>query len=354
MDQTPAPAAPDSSLPSPLVAAALAPQNTLVTGSLLVIATILLSTALSYTRSMMIPFVFALFLSYFVAPWVGFFKRRLNFPHWLAVMLSMLLFMGILGLFALVLRGAIIRLVDGFYLYEERLGELGQMGVDFLGRFELRLDKATILARIRDLSVFPYLQSAAGTAMAFVMDFLLVMVFLIFLVSGKAVGEKKKGLGGEIDDKVRNYILTKILSNLLTALCVWIIYFSFNLDLSLMFATLCFLLCFIPTLGSIVATLLPLPIALVQYDAAWPIWGVLLFPALVQVLIGNILEPKLLGRGLDLHPITILLSLMFWGLIWGVAGMFLAVPIMAVLKIILDKHPLTHHFSEVLAGRSPI
>lgn len=344
----------ENALPSPLVTAALAPQNTLVAGSLLVIATILLATALSYTRSMMIPFVFALFLSYFVAPWVGFFKRRFKFPHWLSVMCSILLFMGILTMFALVLRGAIIRLVDGFYLYEERLSQLGQYGVSFLDRFDIRLDKASILARIRDLSVFPYLQSAAGTAVAFVLDFLLVIVFLIFLVSGKAAGEKKRGLGGEIDDKIRGYILTKILSNFLTAVSVWIIYMVFNLDLSLLFGTLCFLLCFIPTLGSIVATLLPLPIALVQYEAAWPVWGVMVFPALIQVLIGNILEPKLLGRGLDLHPITILLSLMFWGLIWGVAGMFLAVPITAVLKIVLDKHPLTHHFSEVLAGRSPI
>ena len=70
--------------------------------------------------------------------------------------------------------------------------------------------------------------------------------------------------------------------------------------------------------------------------------------------IKNILEPKLLGKGLDLHPITILISLMFWGLIWGVAGMFLAVPITAVLKIVLEKMPLTYHLSEVLAGRSPI
>ena len=331
-----------------------APQNTLIAGCLLVIATILLATALSYTRTMMIPFVFALFLSYFVAPWVGFFKGRWNFPHWLAVMLSILLFLGILAGFFLVLRGSIIRMVDSFFLYEERLSQLGQMGVDFLGRFELRLDRDTIMAKIRDLSIFSYLQSAAGTAMAFLLDVLLVMVFLIFLVSGKGIGEKKVGIGAEIDDKIRGYILTKILSNLLTAICVWIIYFSLDLDLSLMFATLCFLLCFIPTLGSIVATLLPLPIALIQYDEPWRIWLILLLPSVIQILIGNILEPKLLGRGLDLHPITILLSLMFWGLIWGVAGMFLAVPITAVLKIVLDKHPLTHHFSEVLAGRSPI
>lgn len=330
------------------------PQATLITVCLLVITTILSGVALSYTRTMMIPFVFALFLSYFVTPWVGLLKTKARFPHWLAVMTSILAFLGIIVFFFLVLRGSILRMVNSFYLYEARLSQLIQLAIDLAARFGFTLDEATAAARIRELPVFTYLQSAAGTAAAIVLDFLLVLVFLIFLVSGKGIGGKKVGIGAEIDAKIRNYILTKILSNLLTAVCVWVIYFSFGLDLSLMFATLCFLLCFIPTLGSIVATLLPVPIALMQYEEAWPVWGILLLPALVQVLLGNILEPKLLGRGLDLHPITILLSLMFWGLIWGIAGMFLAVPITAVLKIVLDKHPLTHHFSEVLAGRSPI
>jgi AI-2 transport protein TqsA len=346
---------PAEAAPSPTIAVATPPpQSTLIAVCLLVIATILLATALSYTRSMMIPFVFSLFLSYFVSPWVGFFKRYLRFPHWLAVMGAMGLLVAIISFFGMILSGSVNRLIDSFYLYEVRLAEILQMATDFLASFDVKLDKATILSHVRDLSVFGYLQSAAGLAMTFVVDFMLVMVFLIFLVSGQATGEKKIGIGAEINDKVRGYIFTKILTNLLTALCVWIIYLALGLDLSLLFATLCFLLGFIPTLGCVIATLLPLPIALIQYQDPWPIWAVLVFPAIIQILIGNILEPKLLGRGLDLHPITILLSLMFWGLIWGVAGMFLAVPITAVMKIVLDKHPLTHHFSEVLAGRSPI
>lgn len=329
------------------------PQSTLIAACLLVIATIMAGVALSYTRAMMIPFVFALFLSYFIAPWVTFLTQKGRLPHWLAVMFSISGFLCILAFFFLVLRGSIIQLVNSFYLYEEKLAQLAQTVADFAARFELQLDQATLTSRIRELPIFSYVQSAAGTAVAFIADLLLVLVFLIFLVSGRS-SEKKSTLGAEIDDKVRNYILTKILSNLFTAIVVWIIYASFGLDLAIMFATLCFLLCFIPTLGSIVATVLPLPIAFVQYEDSLTIWLIVLLPAAVQVVIGNIIEPKLLGKGLDLHPITILLSLIFWGLIWGVAGMFLAVPITAVLKIVLEKNSLTKSFSEVLAGRSPI
>ena len=69
--------------------------------------------------------------------------------------------------------------------------------------------------------------------------------------------------------------------------------------------------------------------------------------------VGNGVEPRLMGEGLDLHPLTILLALIFWGLIWGIVGMLLAAPITAILKIILARFETTKPMSEVLAGRLP-
>ncbi len=328
--------------------------NTLQTVSLLVIATILSAVALSYTRAMMIPFVFALFLSYFVAPPIGFLKKEGRFPHWLAVTSSLLGALLFCALFFLILRGSIMRMIDNFYQYEAKLMQVTEVIIAFFARFEVRLDHASLMARIRDLPIFSYVQSAAGVTLGIVADFLLVFIFLAFLVSSETTGEKKTGLGGEIDVKIRAYIITKIISNVAGAAAIWIVYIVLGLDLALLFAMLSFVLGFIPSVGSIISVLLPLPIAYLQWENTWPFWAVLIVPMVIQTVIGNVLEPKFLGRGLDLHPVTILLSLMFWGIIWGIAGTFLAVPITAVLKIILERHPLTHHFSEVLAGRSPI
>ncbi len=328
--------------------------GTLQTVSLLVIATILSAVALSYTRSMMIPFVFALFLSYFVAPAVGYLKRSGKFPHWLAVMTSMSIVLLLCSLFFLVLQGSVYKMIESFSQYQDRVTDVTRDLVNFAARFDVKLDQATVVAKLRELPIFTYIQSAASVTLSVVAYFLLVMVFLIFLISGAKTGEKKEGLAGEIDNKIRSYILTKILSSIFGALATYIVYVALGLDLSLMFAMLCFLLGFIPTLGSVIATLLPLPIAYLQYDEAWPIWMVVVGPVVIQTVLGNFVEPKFIGRGLDLHPVTMLLSLMFWGIIWGIAGMFLAVPITAVLKIILERHPLTAKFSELLAGRSPI
>lgn len=329
--------------------------NTLQTASLLIIATILSAVALSYTRSMMIPFVFALFLSYFVAPAIGYLKKEGRFPHWLAVMSSLAGVLLACALFFLVLRGSILRMIENFHQYEAKLIQVTDVVVEFFARFEIHLNHEYLMNRIRDLPIFSFVQSAAGVTLGIVADVLLVIVFLAFLVSSETTGEKTGGgISEEIDRKIRSYIVTKVISNIVGAGLIWIIYISVGLDLSLMFAMLIFVLGFIPSVGSIIAVLLPLPIAYLQYENTWPFWFVLMGPVVIQTVIGNILEPKFLGRGLDLHPVTILLSLMFWGIIWGIAGTFLAVPITAVLKIILERHPLTHNFSEILAGRSPI
>lgn len=337
--------------PPPVVPPAL---QTLNTASLMIIATILVAVALSYTHSMMIPFVFALFLSYFVAPLVGFLKKRYQFPHWLAVTSAMFSVFLLCGFFGLIVHGSVIRMIDSFYQYEEKLAEVMQTLVTVAARFGILLDHGSIMARVRDLPIFSYVQSAAGATLGFLADFLVVMVFLTFLVSGRNTGEVKTGLAGEIDQKIRSYIVTKIVSNFVGAFSIWIVYMILGLDLSLMFAILIFILGFIPSIGSIIAVILPLPIAYLQYENTLPFWLVLILPVIIQSVIGNVIEPKFLGRGLDLHPVTILLSLMFWGIIWGPAGTFLAVPITAVLKIILDRHPMTHKMSEVLAGRSPL
>jgi AI-2 transport protein TqsA len=330
-------------------------QSRLATVCLLLIAAILLAASLAYTRSMMIPFVFALFLSYFVRPWVGFLRRKLHFPHWLAVFFGLVGFIGVIFLIGLVMRGSILHLVESITVYESKLAIWGEALSAWALGFGIPIDEAYLREKAAALPLFSYAQSAAGAVLSLLAHSLLVLVFLAFLVSGRGpvtpAAPDSTGIAAEIDQKIRSYIFTKVMINVITALLVWIVYVILDLEMALLFATLCFLLCFIPTLGSIIATLLPLPIAMLQFNDPLSIWLVLLIPMAIQQILGNFIEPKLLGKGLDLHPITILLSLMFWGLIWGLAGMFLAVPITAVLKIVLDRHPITHQFSEWLAGR---
>jgi AI-2 transport protein TqsA len=134
---------------------------------------------------------------------------------------------------------------------------------------------------------------------------------------------------------------------------VGIILTALGLDLALVFGVMAFLLNFIPSVGSVIATFLPLPVALIQFDSMLAVLAVILLPGLVQVTIGNFVEPMVMGEGLDLHPVTILLALVFWGLLWGPVGMILATPITAILRIVFARVDMMRPVAELLAGRPP-
>jgi AI-2 transport protein TqsA len=126
----------------------------------------------------------------------------------------------------------------------------------------------------------------------------------------------------------------------------------FGVPMALSFGVLAFLLNFIPNIGPIVASLLPIP--LVILDPSGNIWwmvSVIAATCSIQLISGNFVEPKLMGDSSDLHPVTILLALMFWGMMWGIIGMFLATPITAAIKIVFERFEPTRQVAELMAGR---
>jgi AI-2 transport protein TqsA len=120
-----------------------------------------------------------------------------------------------------------------------------------------------------------------------------------------------------------------------------------------LFGLLVFLLSFIPNIGSIVATLLPIPVAVTQFQDPWMVLAVVAIPGAIHMTLGNLVAPRLMGRDLELHPVTVLVALAFWGLLWGIAGMVMAVPIVAILRIVLLRFETTRSLAELLAGRLP-
>ncbi len=140
----------------------------------------------------------------------------------------------------------------------------------------------------------------------------------------------------DITEQIQKYILTKFLISLLLGVVVGITCWAFGIKFFIVWAVISILLNFIPNIGSVIAVLLISLMALIQYES----FSYALFIAstliLIQNLIGNLLEPKIVGNRLGLNPLVILLSLMLWGYLWGIIGMFLSVPLTAVIKIIIS------------------
>ncbi|NJD22354.1 MAG: AI-2E family transporter [Melioribacter sp.] len=140
----------------------------------------------------------------------------------------------------------------------------------------------------------------------------------------------------DITEQVQRYIVTKFLISLSVGLLVGIILWLFKIEFFIIWAFFALLLNFIPNVGSVFAVIMPTLMALVQYESFGYAAIVAAVIIVVQNIIGNIIEPKIFGDRLGLNPLVILLSLLVWGYIWGIVGMFLAVPLTAIAKIILS------------------
>ena len=123
------------------------------------------------------------------------------------------------------------------------------------------------------------------------------------------------------------------------------------MELAFIFGTLTFILNFIPVIGSVIAVLLPLPIAFLQYNDPSLLFLIILLPTIVHQIIGNFIEPKIFGESFGLHPITIILSLIFWGMIWGFIGVLLAAPLTAIIKITFERFKTTMQIARLLEGK---
>ena len=153
---------------------------------------------------------------------------------------------------------------------------------------------------------------------------------------------------------VQNYMGIKTFVSLLTGVLSYVVMKIVGLDFAETWAVLIFLLNFIPTIGSIIGTVLPAIAALVQFFGIGPVLIVLGGIGAVQFIIGNIIEPTLSSRTLNLSPFAIILSLSFWSAIWGIPGAFLSVPLTVCIAIICSHVPPLRPFAILLAGRVPM
>ena len=156
------------------------------------------------------------------------------------------------------------------------------------------------------------------------------MLFIIFFLLG---GKKTPPITNETIKEMMNnvsiYLSVKTITSLATGLIIAIILLAFKVKLALLFALFAFLLNFIPSVGSIIAVLLPVPVLFLQFGLGGHLCLIVGLLTATEFIIGNLIEPRFLGDGMDLHPAVVIASLIFWGLVWGVPGAFLSVPITA-------------------------
>ncbi len=225
--------------------------------------------------------------------------------------------------------------------------------------------------RVRDLlqvasvqDVLEPLRTVVGTFLGFFAGLAVVAIYLIFLVAekltlperlerafGKPRAEHVLGVFDSINIAISRYLVVKAFSNLATALLTALVLALFGVPFVATWGILTFLFLFIPYVGSVVVLIPPLVVCLLEYaERPWVVLVVTALLVTVHQVMGNYIEPKFLGRRLGVSPLLILLSLTFWGLVWGVVGMILSVPLLVIFKIVLDNIPETKPIATLMSG----
>lgn len=311
-----------------------------------------------YAQSVILPLIIAWLLSYLIGPAINFMTSR-KIPATLAVAIILILLFGIFYLSFIFLYSRFSAFAAAYPRYHARMEDLVVL---LTGKWKLDFDP---LAGINwGQSISRGLVSVSGSIFSFVSQLVLVVIFLFFILLGKPYFKYKilksfsdqnadqiSRIAFSITAQIRRYLSLQFLISLATGILVWLSLKVIGVDFPVTWGALAFFLNFIPTVGSIVASIPPVLLALVQfYPTLWPAVVTLLALVTIQMGIGNAIAPKILGDQLNLSPVVVLLSLLFWGWLWGVVGALISVPIAATIKIVCENIETLHPISVMMGS----
>lgn len=320
-----------------------------------VASVVVIVAGLRATSSIMIPFVFAVFLALLSFPLVRL-LRRLRLHVVLAVLLTVLTVLaGLVGPGILIV-AAVREFASAVPGYEERLRQMTVSSLAWLDANEIDAGALTTIADpARALELI--LATLTGVVTLLSVAVLVVIVSAFVLIEAAGVFERRGQLlaDGQRQTLARfmgdlqTYLWVKSGVSLATGLAAWGLCTALGIDFALLWGLLAFLLNYIPTFGSLAAAVPPVLLALIQFGPV-PAGAAVAGYIVINIAFGSLLEPALLGHRLRLSPLVVLLSVIFWGWVWGVAGALLSVPMTMAIKIGLEQSEHSRWLALVLEG----
>ncbi|MDA3786468.1 MAG: AI-2E family transporter [Deltaproteobacteria bacterium] len=333
--------------------------------ALLVVLVVVILKTLAF---LFVPLAIALLLVYALGIPLNF-LARFNVPNFLRILLVVFLGLLFLYLFGRLIAVNINDLQEQFPVYEEKFWSYGQY---LLASAGMSVDEAkemyhSFLTTFTHADIKPLgamVQRMGGSFFSFLGDTIWVLLFLIFLLAEREgfQGRLRRSLGrkqsapvlealGQINKSMQHYLGLKTAISGLTGFLVGITLVLFGIDFALLWGTLAFVLNFIPNIGSLIAVIPPVAITLFQTGSLSTTLVVAAMLVSIQMVMGNVVEPKVMGEGLSLSPLLVLLSLLFWGWMWGIPGMLLSVPLTAAIKIGMEQLDITRPVARFMADK---
>ena len=331
-----------------------------------VIAVVAVGVVLLVLRSVLLPIAGAVLLSYMFKPLVVWLQEK-GVPMAIALIAVILAVAVLLSALGGILYSTTSALIETLPQYADRVTNIvfgvTEWTIQASQRWGLNLDDYINDASIDVGTVTAALQAGLSSFVGFFGNVLIVLLFLMFMLAGTGNllakmslafsterAEKAASMARNIDAQIKEYILAKTLISLITGILTTVICLIVGVDFAFLWGFLAFLLNFIPTFGSIIATVFPVIITFLQFGSVFKALLILALLMGTQFTMGNVVEPRLIGGRLNLSPLVILFSIILWAWLWGPWGMVMAVPITVSMKIIFENVESLKPLSVLMSG----
>jgi len=336
--------------------------NKITTVFLGLIVVFITGAVLRLAKPVLLPFFLAIFLSFILYPVLDFSSNRLKIPKIISIFLILIITFFVIYLLGVLFYSSGKAFASEFPNYGQKISSILESLQERLKLAPFKWDPLEWVEQLDINKISSLIFASLGTFFSFISNLFLILIFLIFILIGrgntklkikssfsKSRASKIIEVIKNIDSQIQKYLAIKTVVSLVTGVLVTIVLLLFGLDFAIVFGFLTFLLNYIPTVGSVIATAFPVIIAVFQFESLWPALWILLILIAIQQILGGFMEPKLMGEGLGLSPLVVLFSLFFWGWLWGILGMILAVPIAAMVKIVCSNIPSLKFVGELMS-----
>lgn len=327
-----------------------------------VVLVVITGLILRLAKPVFFPFFLAIFFYFVLSPALDF-LRRLKIPRHLALFLIVVIAFCVLYLLGILIYTNGKEFAASFPQYGENINSLFHGLMEKIGLSKVSWDPWAWSKSLDVNKVASFIISSLDRIFSFFSTFSLVFIFLVFMLAGRGKltakvdksfpsgkANKINQVIENIDSQIQKYLIIKTGISLVSGIFTVAILLIFGVRYAILFGFLTFVFNYVPSVGSIIAFALASLAAAFQLGSVWPALWIFLILIALDILLANILEPKLMGQGLGLSPLAILFSLIFWGWLWGIPGMILAVPLMAVIKIICSNIPSLQFIAEIISN----
>lgn len=312
------------------------------------------------------PLLLALFIAIVCSPLI---KKMMRYkiPQWLAIgILLLVIFIGF-SIFASMIGASINEFTASLPQYKTLLTEKMHWLLNWAQHYNLDalIPRQKVAESFDPNTVMNFVSNALGQVSGMVSDvfvLFLIVVFMLseiplakrklnYLVSGQTVGEQRQVKSNvyRVVDGVIQYLSIKTITSIMTGIVIYVVLKLLGVQYAILWGTLAFLLNYVPNIGSIIAAI---PAVIQAFILNGVLEGVVLIATYtaINIVVGSMVEPKMMGSQLGLSTLIVFISLIFWGWLLGIVGMFLSVPLTMATKIALEANPATEKLAYILGN----